>query len=191
MKEKISNGYKKYKELKQIPRYNALMKLGLYFLFFLVFGTLFFTNTTIRRDNPETPNDIKINTSKYTFTYKINNEIITGEKSENITFKYNDVDYTISDNTLSCDLEECNISFMYLFNYFSPSDLKKYIENGELVSKTEYNDSTLEYKYSINDDKIKEYFNSDLSFEILKKQNVYTINLENYNIFDKIVLEYK
>ena len=187
MKEKIANGYKKYKELKQIPRYNALIKLGLYFVFFLVFGLIFALNTTPKQRKQET----QVNEKKYSFIYKINDNIITGKKDKNITFIYNDINYNITDNELICDLEECNIDYMYIFELFDLDKINNYIKNGELISKTEYVDQTMEYKYKINDEKVKEYFNSELSFEIMKKDNIYTINLENYNIFDKITLEYK
>lgn len=186
MKEKISKGYKKYKELKKVPRYNALIKLGLYFIFFLVFGSIFMLNRVPNESKKET-----VNTNMYSFTYTVNDDIITGKKDNNIEFVYNNIEYKIVNNILSCNLETCEFSYIYLFDLFKPIDINSYIKNGELIYKTEYNDGTLEYKYNIKDKKVNEYFNIDSSFEIIKKGNNYIINLENYNIFDKITLEYK
>ena len=190
MKEKISNGYKKYKELKKVPRYNALIKLGLYLVFFLVFGSIFMLNRV--PNNNETKETTNItNTNKYSFIYMINDIIINGNKDENIVFNYNDVEYKIIDNELSCNIENCEFEYMYLFELFNPISINNYIKKGEVLYKTEYNDGTIEYKYKIIDEKVNKYFNSDSSFEIIKKDNKYIINLENYNIFDKITIEYK
>ena len=52
MKEKIKKFRETFKELWKIPRYNALIKLGLYFVFFLVFGSIFVLNRVPKKKNP-------------------------------------------------------------------------------------------------------------------------------------------
>ncbi len=188
----LKENIKILKELWAIPRWNALLKMGLYFLFFIIFGTLFFSrvNYDSIKKNKNTNNLIK-DTTSYNFTFKINNNIIEGSKIGNVKFKYNDSNYQIIDDIITCNLDDCNIDFIYLFELFTPNRINKYISNGNLLSKTEYTDGIMEYKYEINDEDVKKYFESDLNFEISNKENIFTINLENYNIFDKIVLEYK
>jgi len=189
MKEKIKKFRETFKELWKIPRYNALIKLGLYFVFFLVFGSIFVLNRVPKKKNPE--KEITINKNSYEFSYNINDNIIKGKKNKNITFTYNDIEYTIEDENITCDLDDCNIEFKYIFDFFTLDKIEDYIKNGELISKTEYTTGDIEYKYNINNSKIMEYFNSENGFEIIKNNNKYTINLENYNILDKIILEYK
>ncbi len=188
----LKENIKILKELWAIPRWNALLKMGLYFLFFIIFGTLFFSrvNYDSIKKNKNTNNLIK-DTTSYNFIFKINNNIIEGSKIGNVKFKYNDSNYQIIDDIITCNLDDCNIDFIYLFELFTPNRINKYISNGNLLSKTEYTDGIMEYKYEINDEDVKKYFESDLNFEISNKENIFTINLENYNIFDKIVLEYK
>ena len=188
----LKENIKILKELWAIPRWNALLKMGLYFLFFIIFGTLFFSrvNYDSIKKNKNTNNLIK-DTTSYNFIFKINNNTIEGSKIGNVKFKYNDSNYQIIDDIITCNLDDCNIDFIYLFELFTPNRINKYISNGNLLSKTEYTDGIMEYKYEINDEDVKKYFESDLNFEISNKENVFTINLENYNIFDKIVLEYK
>ena len=177
------------KDLWKIPRWNALLKMGLYFIFFIVFGLIFFRNSTTKK---QVINDNTIKkTNNYEFIYTINNEIIEGKKNSNITFTYNNNSYTITKDSIICDLEDCNIKYIYLFEVFQPNRLNEYINNGEVISKTEYANGNIEYKYNINDEDVKNYFDSDLSFELSVNKNIFKLNLENYNIFDKITLEYK
>ena len=187
----MKENFEVLKELWKIPRWHALLKMGLYFLFFLVFGLIFFSKTTPKKNINNTTNTNTINISNYSFKFTINNEIIEGRKEQNIEFKYNDNDYSIIDDIIFCELEDCSLSFKYLFELFLPNRINNYIRNGKLLSKTEYVDGIMEYKYEIDNEDIKKYFNSESNFEISVMNNKYTLNLENYNIFDKIVLEYK
>ena len=187
MKEKIKNAHSVFKKLWKVPRYKALIKLGLYFVFFLVFGSIFMLNRVPKKPKEE----VTINKSSYEFSFSINDNVITGKRGKNISFVYNDINYTLEDGNIICDLDDCNIEFKYIFDFFLLDKIEEYITKGELISKTEYTSGDIEYKYSIKDDKIMEYYNSEDDFEIIKNNNKYTINLEKYNIFDKIILEYK
>ena len=182
MKEKISNYKDTFKEYWAIPRYNALIKLGLYFLFFLIFGLMFALNTTPKQETKKTP---KKNPTIYTYT--INNNNIEYEIATNL-FKYNDNLYLVDDNEITCE-EECEFDIPY-FILFTPNKINRYLENSEPISKTEYKNGEIEYKYEIRDTLVNEYFNIDSEFYIISKEDSYIIDLDNYNI-PEILIEYK
>ena len=61
MKEKIKNAHSVFKELWKVPRYKALIKLGLYFVFFLVFGSIFMLNRVPKKPKEEVRKGIENN----------------------------------------------------------------------------------------------------------------------------------
>ena len=71
-----------------------------------------------------------------------------------------------------------------------PNFIGKDIKEVTTYLKERKIDIIKEYEYSVLDDKVNSYYNSDLYFTITVKDNIYTINLENYNILDKISIEY-
>ena len=176
MKEKIEV----FKELLKVPRYNALIKLGMYALFFLVFGLMFSLSTTKKIEKVKT-------SDRYNFIYRINDFMVSGNYDKKTIITYNETKCEISDTIIpdSCDLE-----YKELYILFSPERVKNYIKKDNLLYKKEYADGIKEYEYSVLDDKVNSYYNSDLYFTITVKENIYTINLENYNILDKISIEY-
>ena len=182
MKEKISNFKETFKEYWAIPRYKSLIKLGMYFLFFLVFGLMFSLNRV--------PVDTKKQTSKKApsiYTYTINDNNIEYKVKTN-SFEYNDNIYKIEDESIVCD-EVCEFDIPY-FILFTPNKINCYLENSEPISKTEYKNGEIEYKYEIRDTEVNNYFNIDSEFYIISKEDSYIIDLDNYNI-SKIMIEYK
>lgn len=177
---------KKIKELYKIPRFHALIKLGLYFLFFLIFGSIFAFSTSknIVKDK---------NYDKYNFEIYIDDNKIEGIKNSDISFTYQDNKYIINNNKINCELDNCDIEFMYIFDLFTPQLLDSYIKDLNYEYQTKYSDGLEEIKYIINNENIKTYFNSDLPFELIiqrNEQTKYILNLENYNIFKKIIIIY-
>lgn len=175
-----------FKKLWNIPRWNALIKITLYLIFFAIMLLLLSLTSTNKKEKIK--NEIDYN--NYEFIIKINNQEIKGLKKDNIAFSYNDVNYIFEDE-LICDLDDCSIDFMYVFDLFSPKLIDDYMKKGNLLGKTKYTDGRIEYKYEINDENVKKYFNIDSSFELSYINQQYILNLENYNIFDKIIISYK
>lgn len=172
---------KKIKELWAIPRWHALMVIGIYILFFIIVGSIFALSKGTKK---VTILEKYKRLENYSFNYKILENEIIGSVNDEITFKYNNVNYILKEDILSCDIEECNIEFKYLFDLFNPNQISEYIENGTLISSTNYTNGKIEKKYEIDNENVKQYFNSLNTFELLmienEKEVEFNLNLSNY-----------
>ena len=182
MKDKIHNFNETFKEYWAVPRYKALIKLGLYFLFFLVFGLIFSLNKVPRKQIQETPKK-----DPTIYTYTINESNIEYNIKTNL-FKYNNEIYKVKNNEITCE-EECEFDIPY-FILFTPNRINRYLENSEPISKTEYKNGDIEYKYEIKDTEVNSYFDVEKEFYIISKNDTFIIDLDNYNM-SKILVEYK
>jgi len=170
MKEKLI----KLKELWKIPRYHALMVLGLYAIFFLIIFLIiivlnFFGNISEEENSEITvkttfQNYIEMESYEYTYDilYKIgNNEYSTkieGIKFNNNKFKYLNNYYYIENNkVLNENKEEVSITDINLID-LEPINIEKLLNNNKEITKTIYKDNTIKKEYKVIGEKYNLYF---------------------------------
>lgn len=196
MKEKLE----KYKELKKNPRYNALFKLGGWFIFFLILGILGkvageFKEITPTDNTPEiktTYNEIKTNLLNNNLKIKLNIKkdieyIIEGTIIENIfegTLEYEDSLYKINienENLYILNKEEKTLDeelpLIININYIFPKEIFN-LTKDELPIKNQIEEET-SYNYKINDKEISIY---------IKEEEIYKITLiEEFTTYKMLI----
>lgn len=160
MKEKIEI-LKKYWNN---PRSHALIVLGFYFIFFAVF--IIFSSSLSKR-NVETKKQI-IEKDEYEFTLYINEEKITGEKSDDkIIFVYNNYLYKYENDLVEPD----NFEYEEILRYLDIDNVKELEKTRERYSKTEFNDNTINEVYKISDSELTVAKKENKIIELILKTN--------------------
>lgn len=179
------------KELWKKPRWHALMVIGLYLLFFLIMGMIL-TLTRQPQNQKQTILESYKNLETYDFNFVVNGKEVIGRKEDNIVFKSDDINYVLEDGNITCDevaclpcgITPCQIDYKYVFDFFTPKQLSEYINNGEYISLTTYNDGRKSKKYEINNSILNAYFNKQTTFfisMIYNNENLsFEIDLTNY-----------
>ena len=148
------NLFNKVKEGLKDPKTNALTKLGLYGIFFIIVFIVFASsNTNTPTYIPEENNDV---VSSYSYIYKINNNEVINEvtgtlKNNKDTFNYNGLNYTKENGVVYFNNTATNIDFDV--DKYKYEKIELLIENSD--SKTTYNDSN-KVVYNIG---VSKYFN--------------------------------
>jgi len=134
------NLFNKIRENLKDPKKNALTKLGLYGIFFIIVFIVFASsNTNTPTYIPEENNNV---VSSYSYIYKINNNEVIKEvtgtlKDNKDTFNYNGLNYTKEDGIVYFNNTATNIDFD--IDKYKYEKIELLIENSD--SKTTYNDS--------------------------------------------------
>ena len=207
----------KFLELWNIPRYRSLIKLCIYFIFFLVVIASINTSSTNHYVEPKVDvmEEYKKLTS-YHYTATIKNEIVESYVGYTYNNKhlilFNEDNYYYEDD-LYKEYEDGyqkldNALFDFDIWKFTPSFISSLIQNGEFSSKTEYVDGSTSDTYLVSvSNFISLYFNDvtnsseNISITIYKNEdkvkkveldltNIYNLK-EFSNAFDyKVTIEY-
>ena len=207
----------KFLELWNIPRYRSLIKLSIYFIFFLVVIASINTSNTNHYVEPKVDvmEEYKKLTS-YHYTATIKNEIVESYVGYTYNNKhlilFNEDNYYYEDD-LYKEYEDGyqkldNALFDFDIWKFTPSFISSLIQKGEFSSKTEYVDGSTSNTYLVSgSDFISLYFNDvtnsseNISITIYKNEdkvkkveldltNIYNLK-EFSNAFDyKVTIEY-
>lgn len=197
------------KKIWENPRYKALIKLCLYFVFiFLVISVYTSSNNIINNeeiiDNKfnYTNMEIKLSRDNYNFQYEIldreikyigksSNDKIIGEKIEfdKITkFYYDDQYYIYKDNTDEGIIDN-NIFSEFIYNLYNVNTIFDYLKDVEVEYTTTYKDSSILKGYKIDISKVLNIDNlldKYITIETIEKPDIYEISLDlleliNYN----------
>lgn len=210
--------FEKFLELWAIPRYKAIIKLALYFIFFTLVILSIRVEPNNKNQNIEKPK-FKINSNymkEYNSLITYNNKIYEHIKTDNKeTLKIDDVIYDVNLNILDNGGQRLQDDFVIKFWRFTPEVIDALIKKANLDRET--TDYKLECNiidYSVNLRILFEKINSgypikpgvnideeELNFQIYEKNDKIIkviINVTNYkNMFvdnqteEKIVIEYK
>lgn len=205
----MKNVWQTIRELWKIPRYHALMVIGLYFLFFaIIFLILSFRKI-------DTPKEIITKTTfenyqemlnyEYTYTLKgIKNNVPFEDKIKGIyyhnknTFEYLHNTYEIKDKNIYLKEEKIENLFDFDIIHLEPIHILSYLEESidkEIVKNVvKYNDRTIKTEYKIQN--LKE--NTFLTILIYEKNNfIYQIELDVTDLLKRsdiqayqIIIEY-
>lgn len=209
----------KFLELWEVPRYRALIKLGLYIIFFIFVITLIRTQDNNISKNPVTKINIMENfknMNNYQYKAIINNEgeetFVSRVNSGKELIIYNSDTYYFDGIKIYKKIDSYQEFKDIIFDFdiwrFNPLFITNLIDNGEFNAKTEYQDDTISNEYLVKvKDFVKLYDGLDIdderTFSLVvyhtKKQvtkvtldltNIYNMK-ENANAFDyKVSLEY-
>lgn len=191
------NGYvQKFLEFWNIPRYRALIILGLYIIFFV------FVIAYIRTLNSNKPiNNVKLNALE-TYSKMDNYQYIATIKNENVrTFQgrvndykqiinFEENSYYYNGNTLYKKEDGYKKFNNQLLEFdiwrFTPLFINDLIKKGKLDSKTEFADGSKSKKYLVGVPAfIREYFNDDTE----SNDNISVTTFESNNKIFKVELD--
>lgn len=150
----MKNKFSKFKELRSIPKYRILIKLGGYALFFIIF----FTIAAIGRNNIDNKNN---NTDNMNISY---NTMKTKVIENNLKVKY----HIISN-------QEYFLEGTIINNIFSGT-----LENNETLKKIKINDKV--YLIEKNTEKLDETLLNDINLIYIFPSNIIKIITENSSI---------
>jgi len=167
MKEK----FEILKNIWSVPRYKALIELGLFFIFFL---SIFIISKVPSNNEPvvyKSPLEVFRDKNNYQFQIKINDEIIEGNfLNDKINLNYNNINYTCENQIV----EPTNFPYIDYLIYIDTNYIYNLIANEEIYSKTEFNDGTISKVYKLDNLEITTY---ELNSQIKKIE----INDTNYS----------
>ena len=174
MKEKIEI----FKKIWSVPRYKALIKLSLYFIFFA--SIIIYSNVVSKRSNQNektlTPLEKMSLKENYNFTINTLDVSFTGNKTGNI------IQINYNDKINSYDLEEIdNIDFKYkeILEYLDLKKIYNLIKDEEFDSKTEFKDGIISLNYKLDNLEITTYENNRNIIKLeIQKTNKYEIIFE-------------
>ncbi|MDD2377304.1 MAG: hypothetical protein PHD10_01320 [Bacilli bacterium] len=202
--KKVKNLFKKLKELWGIPRYNALMKLGLWVIFF-IFVSAYINGNSYQSKNPQSNNsdnkELAINNYKkmdnYRFSFKvtgISNKTITGKKyKERLIINYNDKTYYNEEDINYLIVEEKIDSIAELelpidLNLLKPSDIYNLIKLGTLEEQiNNVNNKSVGKKYLISNKRILMHYYDILSED---ETSIELTAYEENNNINKVVIDF-
>lgn len=205
----MKNALKTIRELWKIPRYHALLVLGLYFLFFAV---IFMVFSFKKMDVPKKiitktafENYIEMKNYEYSYTLKgIKNDLPFEQKIKGIyyqnknTFEYLYNTYEIKDKSIYLNNQKIENLFDFDIINLEPIHMLSYLEESvdkEVTKNTvRYNDGTGKTEYKIKNIKDSTFF----EIVIHEKNNyVYQIELDVTNLLKQnnitlyqIIIEY-
>lgn len=174
MKEKI----RIFKEIWSVPRYKALIKLSLYFIFFasIIIYTSIVSSKNNRSEKILSPLEQMSLKENYKFTINTLNISFTGAKNKNnIQINYNN-------QVNNYDLGHIdNIDFEYkeILEYLDLKKVYNLIKDKEFDSKTEFKNGTISLNYNLDNLKITTYEkNNNINKLEIEKINKYEIIFE-------------
>ncbi|MDD4808734.1 MAG: hypothetical protein PHP12_01655 [Bacilli bacterium] len=193
---------KKVKELWGIPRYKALMKLGLWVIFF-VFAVAYINSSNQPSPSKDNHNQIKSALSNYSqrdnykFSFKMNGQIteeLTGKQyKDRMIIEYHEKSYYIEDGTLYLLKEEgidSKVDDVLPFDLllFMPQQLYNLIQLGTLEEKIEnVNNDLIGHKYLITNKKILGFYYD------VEREDETSIELITYELngeINKIIIDF-
>ena len=193
----MKNKYSKLREMWAVPKYKLLIKLGMWFVFFLFIYILAGITSLMNNNKTIVDNsDTKINFTKMKnnlensnlkIKYTIGDYFIEGTISDNIltgTLEYQDVVYKIKYDGINIYQikkdEETQTDLLNDINksYFLPKNIINNISNDNNVTKSSDNKI---YSYFINDIAYSFYLNDTAIQKIIILDNKITYEF-NYNI---------
>lgn len=195
-KIKENDYVKKFLDLWMVPRYRALIILGLYIIFFAVVISSFKTDSYVYRPikNKENALEKYEKMDNYQYSATIENEIskkMSGRVYKDKQLIMLDNNNYYYDGNKLYKKEDSYIEFnenLLEFDIwrFTPKLICELIQNGKLESKTEYADGIKSKTYLVSlVDFIKLYFGDDTT----GKESVYVTLYEHDNMITKVELD--
>ena len=204
MKKDKNNDKISLKELWKNPGYKALIKLGLWLIFFVIIYLFIFINRSAYNSANNIENKINSTTTIQTkITYnKMKQLLINNEQLVIYTINDYYIEGSVKDNTLNATLED-NIDLTYKIKYdgeylyqvkkeeeiineellkdikleyLLPSNIINLINNPKIISIKNADEKI--YSYNIDESTISVYLNNDRIEKIIVLDNGITYNLE-------------
>ena len=193
--KRIKEVVDKFKELWAVPLYRGLMRLGFWFLFFLViFGGLKI-NGIIHHSNDVKEDQTAKKQISNIDSYLYNYQIITDMNTINISgtyykgidaFNLNNIRYYIKDNKyyLVENKSEVNVDLPLI--EYQYNNIYNLIKDKQYESKTEYKDGSIEKKYIITSNDYNFYYKTDYPYT----GNINMIVKEKDNNMINVMIDY-
>ena len=191
--------------LLKTPKGRAIIKLGIYLLFFVVVAFLFHASNgmTEPKPKPEVKKDaleVYKSMTNYEYTYQYNDTLISGKVYRNAKyFTINDISYYVNENVYKVvdemnTIEATELDKVY---YLDNHDISNYIEKGNIIGKNEdFENNIVSITYGI--DQSVNDLGEKLSITTYEKDNLISkvtlkiennISLDNYTV-DTIEINY-
>ena len=184
-------------DLLKTPRGRAIIKLGIYLVFFVIVAFLFHAGTSdISETKPEVPKKTAIEVysdmTNYEYTYLYNDTLMSGKVYRNNNyFEIDENAYYVNENVYKVDKETNEIEKIELdkLYYIDNHMISNYIEKGNIIGKNEdFENNIVSITYGVSNieglaDKlsITTYEKDNIIFKVsLKIEN--NIDLEDYSV---------
>ena len=184
-------------DLLKTPRGRAIIKLGIYLVFFIIVAFLFHAGSSdTSTPNKEVPKkdamEVYSDMTNYEYTYQYNDLLMSGKVyRDKIYFEMNEDAYYVNENVYKVDketneIEPVELDKLYYINNHIISD---YIKKGNIIGKNEdFENNIVSITYGVSNieglaDKlsITTYEKDNIIFKVLLKiEN--NIDLEDYSV---------
>lgn len=188
----------KFDEVKEFisnPRYRALVKLGLFLLFFIFIAVICRVysspNTNVVKDEQKTPlvKFSEMRNYEFNINYQVNDSItnIDGKTFRTDTcLTINDINYYINDNIYQIKDDFFILTSLDNKYLVKTNQIEQYINRGTLISKSEdYQSNTIMTKYSIPVNDLENQDIKELYITLYEKEKtIYKVDLQYIDNLD-------
>ena len=184
-------------DLLKTPRGRAIIKLGIYFIFFVIVAFLFHTGTDTPSTKPDVPKKSAVEAysdmTNYEYTYQYNDILMNGKVyRDKIYFEINEDAYYVNENVYKVNKETNEIEPVELdkLYYIDNHMISDYIKKGNIIGKNEdYMNDVTSITYGVDTEdtnlSVTTYEKDDLIFKVVLNIDTNTIEI-NYSNMDKV-----
>ncbi len=184
-------------DLLKTPRGRAIIKLGLYIVFFVVVAFLFHAGSDTSNTKPDVPKksalEVYSDMTNYEYTYLYNDTLMNGKVyRDSLYFEINEDAYYVNKNVYKVNKETNEIEPIELdkLYYIDNHIISDYIKKGNIIGKNEdYMNNVISITYGIDteDEKLNvtTYEKDELIFKVVLNIDTNTIEI-NYSNMDKV-----
>lgn len=181
-------------DLLKTPRGRAIIKLGLYLVFFVVIAVLFHASNSTSNTKPDVPKksalEVYSDMTNYEYTYLYNDTLMNGKVyRDSLYFEINEDAYYVNKNVYKVNKETNEIEPVELdkLYYIDNHMISNYIKKGNIIGKNEdYMNNVISITYGIdNEDEklnVTTYEKDELIFKVVLNIDTNTIEINYSNI---------
>lgn len=181
-------------DLLKTPRGRAIIKLGLYLVFFVVIAVLFHASNSTSNTKPDVPKksalEVYSDMTNYEYTYLYNDTLMNGKVyRDSLYFEINEDAYYVNKNVYKVNKETNEIEPVELdkLYYVDNHMISNYIKKGNIIGKNEdYMNNVTSITYGIdNEDEklnVTTYEKDELIFKVVLNIDTNTIEINYSNI---------
>lgn len=170
------------KEFLTSPRGKALIKLGLYLVFFVIlFAFMGFNNNA---EGPKTPLEKYLDMNNYKYTYSVNGQTYSGIVCKNINlFTLNGIEYYVSSNVYQVSENGLSPTELDKLYYINNHDIMSLVSDAMMISKSEnYENMDISIKYSIDNIYITLYEKDKTIYKVVYDNGTDIVEINYMNI---------
>ena len=181
-------------DLLKTPKGRAIIKLGIYFIFFVIVAFLFHSGGSVSEPKKDTPKktamEVYSEMTNYEYTYKYNEELMNGKVyRDKMYFEINEDAYYVNENVYKVNKETNEIVLVELDKsyYIDNHTISNYIKKGNIIGKNEdYMNNIVSITYGIDTEdanlSVTTYEKDNSIFKVVLNIDTNTIEINYSNV---------